>query len=204
MNNAEELSRINKEIRHSLSESISNAQNRIDLLRNDLDLQLHNLIKTYSQEIRNIAIASGVIAPLSLTLLQVETLSVYSPVLIFGFVLLISNIALSQFFVYREMNLEDKRIRDVQVDLILADFSLFKISEISDEKLPERVLEFGEKNRRIDSAFDGLGYNKIAKSKLELRKRYLKYHSVTSLLFIGGLLLIVSSLFAKHLIDILH
>ena len=203
MDKATELSAINKEIRQNLSESVSNSQRRIELLKDDLELQLHNLIKTYSQEIRNIAIASGVIAPLSLTLLQVDALAIYPPILIFGFVLIILNIALSQYFIYIEVNLEDKRVSNVQVDLILADFSLFKLNETPDEKLPERVLEFGEKNRRIDSALDGLGYSKIAKSKLDLRRRYLKYHSVTSILFMVGLILIVSSLFVEGIFEML-
>lgn len=208
MDKEERLAEISKELRESLTSTVKNSQKRVDLLREDLDLQLHNLIKTYSIEIRNIAIASGVIAPLSLTLLQIETLSVFAPALVCGFVVLIANIALSHFFIYREVNAEDKRIRNVQVDLILADFSLFKLNEIPDNELPQRVLEAGEKNRRIESALNGLGYSKIANSKLELRGRYLRYHSITSLTFITGLLLIVSSLLVSHVtnfvLEIVH
>ncbi len=164
-----------------------------------LNEKIRGHIDLYSNSIRNLGIISGVVAPFSLTLLNVDRLDVNIVFLITGFVLLITNIAFSEMFLRTKLENENFKLNKANLEWIFA--SVHK-DTISDEKMDfqkrmDSMDEYTKSTRALDKLL-GLESLDIEKAKIinDLKKSY----KWMNLIFLLGCACIVASTFFNPLI----
>ena len=97
------LKQLEEQLEKNLIQFLSSAEQTIQNRSQILSAAARELIELHSNQIRNLSIISGVIAPLSLTLLQIHGFDIYVPFLLAGFILLLGNIILSQLLLGKEL-----------------------------------------------------------------------------------------------------
>lgn len=121
--------------------------------RNEIfTLARKELLESYSNQIRNIGLISGAVAPFSLTLMQLSNLHLESGFLLFGFIVLMLNIVLSQYWLSRELSAKDSRIISANLNLIIAESSREKAANEENPLLDRsaEISEFLEGIRKAD------------------------------------------------------
>ena len=187
MTNTEELRRLNSQLEKSLDESKERADVVLRQGKRDLNASIFEAVKQYSSEIRSIIIISGVIAPFSLTILQIESINVYAPSLLFGFCLLLSNIGMAQCFIYLETRERSSHVRMAIKHLLLADMLVWKMGN-KESKLEERVAANFDQLSRFDEVNRALGNTGEYDAELyAAHKRLGLYGKITIYTFVAGL-----------------
>lgn len=198
-----ELKKIEEDLDKSFKESSSLHEMQLNITRDKIDSELKNLINNYSNEIRNISIASGIIAPFSLTLLDIEKLEISTPSILIGFILLLVNIAISNFLINRFVKNKDKKITRATMNWIFAEFNTKEMKD-SNKDYNQRINNNFDYMKNMDKVNEALGFSYLnissEKEKVELRK----YNKISILLFIFGLSFIIISIFINPLINIIY
>ena len=145
-----------------------------------------NLVHSHSEQLRNVGIISGVVAPFSLTLLQLDSVDVNVYLLLMGFGILIINIALSQILLHRELAKKNKLVTDASVKLNFASICrenlqnrdcTKKVSEI------EPLSFFMQNIREVDKA---LGLSTHNLESLMTKMQFRKYDQLVVFLHWGA------------------
>lgn len=198
-----ELKKIESDLDTSFKESSKLHKMQLSITRDKIDIELKDLIHNYSNEIRNISIASGIIAPFSLTLLDIEKLDINISSILIGFILLLVNIAVSNFLMNRFVKNKDKKITRATMNWIFAEFNTKEMKD-SDKDYNQRLNNNFDYMKNMDKVNKDLGFSYLnisnEKEKVELRK----YNKISILLFIFGLSLIIISIFINPLINTIH
>lgn len=193
---------LNNELSTALNNAGSINEQRLLGIRQILDKENDVVVNNYSNEIRNLSITSGVIAPFSLTLININELTVNIFFLLLGFSVLIFNIIISNYFLNKEVKKKDKKITQADINWILAKFENNTVKNKEEDT-----------NQRVNSNFDilknvseiekilGVGELKmdIQENKVSLRK----YNKVSYVLFSIGSTLIVLSVIIKPVFEFL-
>ena len=194
-----EREKLNDELRAIEEKVLEQTEGALEERYNILCNTEQNLLNYHSDQIRNVGIISGVVAPLSLTLLQIEDLQVNVFLLLLGFSILIANIALSQIILHRELTKRNKSVTEASVSLN------FALTSRNDLRNKSGSISFLLDNlRKIDREL-GISANNI--ELLMSKIRFRKYDKIVVYIFVSGCILLVLSLlihpvfnFAQHLI----
>ncbi len=168
-----------------------------------LDVSEHNLINIHTEQIRNIGIVSGVVAPFSLTLLQIESIVVNAHILLSGFSVLIVNIAISQVILHIELSKKNKDITDASVGLNFVANSRENLENgISTSSGEIKFHDLYIRNlREVDKK---LGISKNNTESLMTKIRFRKYDKFIVYTFTLGCFLILLSLFFSPLAELVN
>lgn len=192
----ERLHSIEAELDEGLEQFSTSAEQVVQQRNQILNSTIQSLIELHSDQIKNIGLISGVVAPLSLTLLQVEALDIFVPFLLLGFILLLTNIALSQLLLGRELSQRNKLTSRATVKFVLASMNEWSIK---DKKRPstERthsMFDFTENVREFDKL---LNISPHSTEPSKTHKRLERYHQCIVWIFSVGCGLIIVSIFAN-------
>lgn len=164
--NETELNQLKADLNNSLNQFSIESEPILKAREHFLNTLVKDLIGMHSDYIRNIGLISGVVAPFSLTLLQIEILDVYIPVLLSGFILLIINIIVSQVFLGQELSTRNRQVGLATLELISASSSK-GIADSKDQSSVDRSEHTTEFFKAI-TEFDKLA--NISSYNLELMK----------------------------------
>ncbi len=188
----EDIKKIEEELSESLKESSEIAKARLEQGRNVIDQQTRNQIENYSNDIRNISIISGTIAPFSLTLLSIERLNLNTYFLVSGFILLLLNIALAQFFIRSYSSKKDTQLVRAEFHWIMAESEMKKMTDDSIQP-HERVGKGFDYLKSISESEKFLGISTFNIEIQTVRAVLKKYYKVTNTIFSLGTAAIILS-----------
>jgi len=190
----DELERLNKNI-------VDSGKIHLQQTRKAIDENIKDVISIYSNEIRNIAIISGTIAPFSLALLQAEKINASIPILLLGFSLLTINIILAQFFLRQKTDKNDKRLGHAEINWIFASDDLSNI-EKDKEGLNDGSAIFGyiKNTDELNNFLELDSRNSyILSTRAELRKQ----NRIINFVFSAGTLCIILSVIINPILGYL-
>lgn len=164
-----------------------------------LDRHVKELVRKYLSEIRNTSIISGIIAPLSLTLLGVDRLDVSIGYLLTGFCLLISGIVLAQVLHYRYLNERDRELLTGQVDLLAA-FTNQNTINNSQESVSNRVKSNFEYQENIKSFYRSVGLGEFDLNLQVRRSKLRRYLFHVHTFFVAGVVSVILSVIINPLL----
>jgi hypothetical protein len=188
----EEIIKLEEELSQKLKEGTELAKVRLDQNRGVIDEKLSGIVEVYSNDIRNISIISGTIAPFSLTLLSVQQLNSNAIVLIVGFAVLLLNIILAQFFLKKHISEHDVRLIKAEFHWLMAD-SEFKETIDENSESSTRVLKFMDYLKSMGEAEKLLGISAFNIEIQNVRANLRLYNKITNTLFSLGAFCIVLS-----------
>ncbi len=164
-------------------------------LRTKIDEEIQKVIEVYSNNLKNLSIISGVIAPLSLTLLGIENLQIQKYFLLLGFTLLVANILINQLFLNRKSKEYDKKSLDADIKWILnSDLAITDPIEKAKKNI-ERYIAGGEIEKDLD-----LGEYKFNIQKY--RSDFRKYTQISSVIFTSGVIFTVLSIWFYPILNL--
>lgn len=194
-----EINNLEDELDNKLKDFSEQGEFSLKQGRLEIDKSVRNIIEIYSNDIRNLSIISGTVAPFSLTLLTVEKLNSNIELLIIGFVLLLANIAIAQFLIRRVSTGQDKKSVSAQFNLIMAEFELENISNTTKES-NERVNYMSDFMKHFSEAENLLGLGKYNLGIQEVRSKLRKYNKITNIIFSVGVSCIILSVIVNPII----
>jgi len=194
------IKNMEQEVEKLLKEFSENSKIHLDQRRKILDEKIRDIINIYSNDIRNLSIISGVVAPFSLTLLGLEKLNVNSPILLIGFSLLILNIVLSQLFLNQQVNKDYGRISRADAEWLFASIDQDEIG--SDPKYSaDKVLKQSEILKNFDKLDNDLGLKTPNIDLFKKREAVRKRNKITIIIFAFGTIAIVLSVIVNPIMN---
>jgi len=188
----EEIKKLEEELAQTLKKSVEISQVRLEQDRVMLDKQTKDQIEIYSNDIRNISIISGTIAPFSLTLLGITQLNANFYLLITGFSLLLLNVVVAQYFIKKHSTDKDTKLVKAEFNWLMAEFEL---KDVANESLNsgQRVNKNFDYLKSIGESEKLLGVSafNIEIQKVRAALRY--HHRITNSIFSLGALCIILS-----------
>ena len=169
---------------------VENAKLRLENNQVIIDARIKEAIEIYSNNIRNLGIVSGTVAPFSLSLLSIHTLNVYFPFLLAGFFILLINIVLSQQLLSKLSTDLDKKAIRAQFKHLMAES---KIEEMQKTSVQGKATTMFECNKEIDESEKLLGVSKYSTGHWEVIAILRKCNKWINLLFILGACLVMFS-----------
>lgn len=200
MTQEEEIKNLQDELDKGLKDFSETGKLRLEQGRLEIDKRVKNIIEIYSNDIRNLSIISGTVAPFSLTLLTVEKLDSNIYLLILGFALLLLNITITQFFIRRLSEGQDVKSVKAQFNLMMAEFELENTGNTTKDTT-ERVNQMFNYQKSISEAENLLDFGKYNLGIQEVRSKLRKYNKITNLIFSLGALFIVLSVIVNPIIN---
>ncbi len=192
----EEIKKLEEELAQKLKEASEVSKVRLDQNRSIIDQKLKDIIDTYSNDIRNISIISGTIAPFSLSLLSVQPLDSNAYILILGFAVLLVNIILAQFFLKKHSSEHDTRIVKAEFHWLMAE-SEFSELESPNTESSAKTLKFFDYIKSIGEAEKLLGISSFNIEVQNIRAKLRGYNRITNWLFSAGAFCIILSVVAN-------
>lgn len=181
----EEIKKLEEELSQNLREFAESSKARLGQNRAIIDQQIKNQIEIYSNDIRNLSIISGTIAPFSLTLLTIEKLNSNVTLLILGFFLLLFNVILAQLFIRRHVSDRDIKSVKAEFNLWMAQYQLKEITE--GKFLPFDYLKSISESEKL------LGVGPFDTEIQKVRSILRRYHKYTNFFFSLGAFCIILS-----------
>ncbi|MFA6459312.1 MAG: hypothetical protein WCV79_02875 [Candidatus Paceibacterota bacterium] len=193
----EDLKKLEGELKKATDHFSEQARIRLGLTKSVIDKKIKDVIETYSNNIKNLGLISGTVAPFSLTLLTIQELNVNSIILLIGFFILLINIILSQQFLSEQTQDFDTRITKSQIKHMFAES---KLQEINDpNKSPSD--KFGltvDYLKEMNEAEELLGIGEYDINALTSKNNMRKYNKIINTAFVGGsCLIMLSTVFNK-------
>lgn len=190
--NGEEIKKLENELKDSLKKSIEISQVRLDQDRLMIDKKTKDQIEIYSNDIRNISIISGTIAPFSLTLLGITELGANLFLLITGFSLLLLNVVVAQYFIKKYSTDRDTKLVKAEFNWLMAEFEL---KDVANEDLDpdQRLQKNFDYLKSIGESEKLLGVSTFNIEIQEVRSVLRRHHKITNLIFSAGAMCIVLS-----------
>ena len=196
-----ELKDLQEQIDQGLKDFLKLSETEVERISLLVSEKVEKQIKIYSNEARNISLISGVVAPLSLTLLTIEEIDLDKGLLITGFVILIFNIMLLQILNSINIKSEDKNLAKAQFNWMMADSSIF-IMKNSRKDSSEKTLDMFKYHKYIEKARNHLGLNKIDIQNIKILKNLRDFNNITNIIFIAGVGFIILSITVPLLLNV--
>lgn len=195
----ENIKKLEIEIQGLISKFSTNLEEDDISRRILLNSNIKILIDSYREQIKDIAVVSGVIAPFSLMLLDVSKLNINVAVLLFGFIVLLINIVLSYIFLNYHLESENKKISSAEISWIISNSAK---SIILDKSKPssDRVTSMSEYVQETSKMDNILGASHLDINIIKKRASFIKYHKWIISLFTLGTLYIIFSTFINYVI----
>jgi hypothetical protein len=200
--NVEAVKELEKELEGLLAQSSKFAEDAVEQRNHVLNASVRELVTMHSEQIRNLGLVSGVVAPFSLTLLQIQTIDVSIPTLLFGFLLLLANIILSQFLLGKELNGKNRLMVKALLEYASASTNKFTLTNTKQPSLDRTNASF-DLLKNIDEFDKLLGISPYSTEPMAANARLRTYTRWTVGLFSFGCGLIVLSVFLNPFIDVL-
>ena len=173
-----------QELDQLLEASSENVKESFKKWSQTLNTRFKELIELHLIHLKNISLISGAVAPFSLTLFKGANTNPL--LLIIGFILLVGNIALSQLFLSKELEMESKNLTKVMVNYVLAlgeKENLFN----KNQNHPDRVNSVAELANYADNIDQALINNDQLNLKLtESHRRITRYTRLVMTIFTLG------------------
>lgn len=125
--------KLKEELEGLLEQVSSSTSEGLDQKFQILNIATKDLVTFHTDQIRNLGIISGVVAPFSLMLLQAEHINTNIYFLLAGFIVLVANIIFSQFLLHKELIKRNEKITNASVKYVFA----FDSKRIIDDKKQE-------------------------------------------------------------------
>ncbi len=165
-----------------------------------IDEKTQSIIENYSNDIRNLGIVSGTIAPFSLTLLGLNnTLDVNVYSLVSGFVLLLFNIVIAQLFIREHHEKNNKNLAKAEIKWIFAWDDSTKANDTRLE-VRDRAIKQMDYIKGMSDLNELLGLTSFNTELLSARARVRKYYKITTSVFLGGVIFIILSILLNPLL----
>lgn len=197
-----EIRQLENKLKEGLKEAAELNKLQLENVRKIIDESVKDVVNIYSNEIRNLAIISGTVAPFSLTLLTVEKLNANSTMLLTGFSFLMLNITLAQFFIRKQSKDQDKQVSHTEIKWFFAQADQWDI-ENKNKDSSERVLKNFDYIEKMSELNRELGFGLINVNIQKLRLKLREYNNIVNILFASGTLAIVLSVIMNPLIKFL-
>jgi len=201
MSKEEQLKQLEAQIQNSLVQFSDSAEQTIQNRSQILNAATNELVELHSSQIRNLGLISGVVAPLSLTLLQIQALNIFIPFLLIGFVLLLANIILSQLLLAGELNRKDRSMVKAVLEYLSASTNKWVIDDKS-KPSGERVLKMSEFLKNVDEFDRSLNISPHSTELMSANARFRQYTRWVVGIFSLGCALIIASTFFNPLIQL--
>ena len=195
------LKQLEEQLEKNLIQFLSSAEQTIQNRSQILSVAARELIELHSNQIRNLSLISGVIAPLSLTLLQIQGFDIYVPFLLAGFILLLGNIILSQLLLGKELNRKNKLIGKSVLEFISASTNKWTIEDKTQQS-SERAIKAADFVKNIDEFDRHLGISPLSVEPMSTNERLRKYNRWMVGIFSLGCGLVIFSIFFNPLIQV--
>lgn len=192
MDNDKEIEDLNKKLEAGFEEQAQWAEERLAVAQAAIGNSIKEILSIFSNDIRNLGIVAGTVAPFSLTLLGVEKLEINILALILGFSLLLITIGLTQYFLYALSDSHDRKLRKAEVSWIFAEIGFWEMKNTNNDTA-KRTNGMFDYHKRIQEAERTLGTKALDPNILILRKKLSSYNLIAFLLLITGLSLILAS-----------
>jgi hypothetical protein len=200
--NDQAVKELEKELEGLLTQSSQFAEHAVEQRSHVLNASVGELVTMHSEQIRNLGLVSGVVAPFSLTLLQIQTIDVSTPTLLFGFLLLLTNIILSQFLLGRELNSKNRLMVKALLEYASASSNKFTLTDTKQSSLDRTNASF-DLLKNIGEFDKLLGISPYSTEPMAANARLRTYTRWTVGLFSFGCSLIVFSVFLNPSIALL-
>ena len=197
--NEDNLHKLEEELKASLKSISDSGKVHLEQTRRMLDENVKDVINVYSNDIRNITLISGTIAPFSLALLETEKINASIPLLLLGFSLLIINIILAQYYLKKQAWNNDKKLGSAELSLICATTDLWSIE--SEKELSERTSRIPEYIKNTDAVNNFLGLDSRNMNIQIVRSELRKQTGTINFIFSVGTLCIILSVLINPLIE---
>lgn len=171
----------------------------LEQTRKILDNNVKDVINIYSNEIRNLALISGTIAPFSLALLGTEKLNTNIGILLLGFSLLVINIIIAQFFLKKQSKDNDKKLAHAEISWIFASADLESIE--GDKELLDKDSKIPDYIKNTDKVSNFLGLDSMNNNIQIVRSDLRKQNSIVNIIFSAGAVCIVLSVLVNPLLE---
>lgn len=179
MNNSndEQTTKLQDELKKLLEQASNLTSNDVEQRFQILNTAARDLIAFHTDQIRNLGIISGVVAPFSLMLLQIENINTNFHLLLLGFVILVVNIILSQFFLHRELVTKNEKITNASIKYVFA-FDSKRTMEDEKQELGNRtngLFDYSKNLREFDKLLGLTPHDTEAlkeKARLKQNSRY--------------------------------
>jgi hypothetical protein len=194
MDNDEIYKHLEKKIADGYQDLSEQGVKRLNRAHSLANATRKELLNSFSNEVRNLGIVAGIVAPFSLSLLTVEGLAILPLILIAGFCVLLAVIGLSQYFAQNNLRIQHKNLIDIEMDLLSADFNREMMLNQKDPlKQAESMFDFV---RHADSADRNLTEEILNQNLIRLRSKNLSQAKILFYLLIVGLSLLAISVIA--------
>ena len=198
--NKEEIEKLEEKIQETVHEFSRSAEIRLEQTRKVIDEKVKDVINVYSNEIRNLALISGTVAPFSLTILSIEKLNANAGILLLGFSLLIANIILAQYCLRKQSKEYDTRTARAQINWFFAQSDLSDLNNTS-IKSTDKVLKNFDYIKKMEEAEKLLGVSKWSTHIHEVRSKLRNYNNITNIIFTAGTACIILSVLINYIIS---
>lgn len=188
------LAQLQKQIEANLGEFSTSAEQTIQNRSQILAATVKELIEQHSTQIRNLGLISGVVAPLSLTLLQIDQLNIFTPFLISGFILLLLNIFLSHFLLDQELGRKNTLTSRAILEFVSASINKMRLDD-KKQDTSTRVMPMADFLKNIDDFDKFLNISPHSVEPIHAKKRLSDYSKMVISIFGLGCGLIILSLF---------
>jgi hypothetical protein len=185
---------LQKELNESLDTITKDGKSYLEQVRLQLDKEIINQIRNYSDEIKSIMLISGTVAPFSLTLLDIQNLETNKFLLLTGFSILICNILVAQFFLTKLIKNKDIKISKAELSWLFATFNLQSIDNKGEnidrtKELPDYIKNTNDLNQYLNLSTTNIAIQNERKDINIYVKR------INTLFFIGAMCIILSILY---------
>lgn len=176
---------------------VDSAKLRLENNQIIINNKIKEAIEIYSNNIKNLGIVSGTVAPFSLSLLTISELNIYSPFLLSGFFILLVNIILSQQLLSEFSADLDKKTTRAQFKHFLAESEINKATTTPTQSKDSPIFEY---LKEIEDSEKLLGISKYSTGHWDTIGRLRKYNKyINSLFVLGACLIMLSTVFMKVL-----
>ncbi|MCE9628598.1 MAG: hypothetical protein K8Q91_01245 [Candidatus Vogelbacteria bacterium] len=193
MNNEKDLGDLNSTIETGYVKISKHGNARLANLQDAISSTTKELLAVYSNDMRNLGIVAGTVAPFSLTLLGANQFDINNLALMFGFSFLLYAIILSQFFLFRLSDAYEHRTSRAEISWVFAQFGLWQMEDVNNDstKRINGMFDYQKRTREVEGH---LGLNNTPSPHLlVLRKKLRSYNLITLLLVTSGIILILGS-----------
>lgn len=197
-----QIKQLEAQLENSLAQFSSSAETTIQDRSQILNATVRELIELHSNQIKNIGLISGVVAPLSLALLQAKDIDVNIIFLLLGFILLVTNIVLSQILLGQELNRKNRLMSKATLEYISASTSKLTMED-KKQQSSERTNLVYDFVKNIDEFDKLLAISPYSVEPMSTNARLRKYNRWTVAIFSFGCGLVVLSTFFNPLTQLL-
>jgi len=201
MNNKVDLEELNSKIETGYTEISQLGEVQLANLQEAISSTTKELLSVYSNDVRNLGIVAGTVAPFSLALLGANQFDINTLALILGFSFLLCAIILSQFFLFRLSDAHEQRTSRAEISWAFAQFGLWQMEDVKNdpEKRINGMFDYQKRSQEVERHL-GLR-NTPSPHLLILRKKLRSYNLITLLFVSSGVILILGSVVLNPVSD---